>query len=520
MDGKIGKAARKELLGAVRVRYEKASKTAKSKILDEVVALGGFHRKTAIRLLTMDGNDEKQMRVDRRVYDDAVREALIVIWEASDRICGKRLKALLPTMVKSMESHGHLQLDSNVRKRLLEISAATIDRLLAPVRSQAGKRKKRRRRTKPSKSVPVRTFDDWSDSRPGYLEIDFVVHCGGQIAGTYVHSLVATDVCSAWTEAVPLLVREQSLVTEGLSFLRGAFPFQVDGINSDNDSAFINDTLVSYCQKESIAFTRSRPYRKNDQAWIEQKNGAIIRKFVGYERFSGVVAAQVLAQLYQAVRLYVNFFQPSFKLLQKLRDGSKVKKTYLPPATPCDRLLTDERVSKEIREALRSQREQLDPMELLHRIRKTQTALASLASNNGCDENVGEDLDGFIAQLPRLWKAGEVRPTHRREPKGPRDWRTRKDPFERVWPEVLVWLQEEPEATAKSLFKRLQESYPNQFPDGQLRTLQRRFRDWRQMMARELVFSGAGEQACTVVGDGEQQTETNFALEDSDRDQS
>jgi len=228
---------------------------------------------------------------------------------------------------------------------------------------------------------------------------------------------------------------------------------------------------VSYCEREQIEFTRSRPYHKNDQAWIEQKNGAVIRRFVGYERFSGVVAGQVLAQLYQATRLYVNYFQPSFKLLQKSREGSRVKKTYHKPATPCERLLEHSSISKEAKDMLIAQRSELDPVELLHRIRTSQTALAAISRTDGVERPGNENLEQFLAQLPYLWEAGEARPTHRQAAKKTRHWRTRKDPFEAVWPEVLSWLQEDPETTAKLLFQRLQRTYPEKFKNGQLRTL-------------------------------------------------
>jgi len=194
-----------------------------------------------------------------------------------------------------------------------------------------------------------------------------------------------------------------------------------------------------------VEFTRSRAYHKNDQAWVEQKNGAVVRRLVGYERLSGVVAGQALAHLYQAARLYVNYFQPSFKLRGKERHGAKVKRTYEQPATPCERLLRHPSIDDEIKARLRSQREQLDPIRLLHRIREGQAALAALASTDGSQQGPGrESLDQFLAQLPRLWQAGEVRPTHRAQSTKPRYWRTRKDPFETVWYEVLRWLQESP----------------------------------------------------------------------------
>jgi hypothetical protein len=270
----------------------------------------------------------------RRVYDEAVKTALTIIWEAADRICGKRLKAAIPNLIRAMEKHGHLQLNPEVRKLVLKVSAATIDRLLTPVRKGAGARRRRHAKKRVSRAIPIKTFSDWKDPAPGFLEIDFVVHGGGSMAGEYLHSLVVTDVCSGWVEAVPLLAREQNLVIAGLDRIREQFPVVALGIDSDNDGAFINDTLAAYCQEQAITFTRSRPHHSNDQAWIEQKNGAVIRRMVGHERFSGIVAGQALAQLLQVVRLYVNYFQPSFKLRERVREGSKVKKSYHPPATP------------------------------------------------------------------------------------------------------------------------------------------------------------------------------------------
>src|SRR5262249_17221047 len=252
------------------------------------------------------------------------------------------------------------------------------------------------------------------------------------------------------------------------------------------DSAFINETLQAYCQQRSWEFTRSRPYHKNDQAWVEQKNGAVVRRFVGYQRLSGLAAGQCLARLYQDVRLFVNYFQPSMKLRAKIREGARVKKTYHKPATPCERVLGHASVPEAVKEALRAEQGRLDPWALLQRIRDGQAALAALGSGElGGAER--QSLEEFLAGLPELWRRGEARPTHRESAPPPRAWRTRKDPFEKVWPEILLWLQEEPDATAKSLLGRLDEKYPGQYPEGLLRTLQRRVRDWRRVTARGLV---------------------------------
>ena len=321
----------------------------RGRILDEFTAVTGFHRKHAMRLLRAgQPNRRSGPRPGRRVYDDAVREALIVIWEASDRICGKRLRPLVPVLVEAMERHGHLQLAPEVRISLLAMSAATIDRALRDVRRQAGR--STRRKAPPSvairRSVPVRTFDGWDDPPPGFVEADLVSHSGPVAKGSFVQTLVLTDIATGWTECAPLLVREQRLLTEVLSELRKLLPFTLLGLDTDNDSVFMNETVRDYCLDAGVEFTRCRPYRKNDQAWVEQKNGSVVRRTVGYRRFEGLEAAAVLARLYAALRLFVNFFQPSFKLAAKAREGAKVTKRYHPPATPCQRLMADARTTR------------------------------------------------------------------------------------------------------------------------------------------------------------------------------
>jgi hypothetical protein len=489
-------ASRRELVRTLGDRYRRAGRKEKSRILDEFVKVTGYHRKHATRLLNQGWEAAPDVaRKGRRIYDDAVREALIILWETADRICGKRLKAILPSLLESMERHGHLSLEEEVRDRVLQVSAATMDRLLAPAREQIGK--KRRRRDPAGsvrKRVPVRTFADWGEVRPGFFEGDLVAHCGGSMSGSFVHSFVLTDVATGWTECLPLVARQQELVLEALEVFRERLPIELKGLDTDNDSAFINEVLVDYCDGAGIAFTRSRAYRKNDQAWVEQKNGAVVRRLVGYGRLTGVAGAQALGALHRVARLYVNFFQPSFKLREKSRDGAKLSRRFHPPATPCERLLQNDHVSNAIKEQLRELRRSLDPVGLLKELRSAQARVAALTrSGVGTeDEVISQDLQQFLEKLPELWKAGEVRPTHRKPAQPTRTWRTRQDPFAEVWPQVLSWLEAEPDATAKALFIRLLEFHPDDFKPGQLRTLQRRVREWRQRMARALIFCGAG----------------------------
>ena len=270
MIGEISGVTRAEVLIAIRSRYREVPKKDKSRMLDEFVALEGCHRKHAVRLLGQGENGSTgAVPRGRKIYGEAVREALTVVWEASDRICGKRLKAALPSMVESLERHGHLNLDPDARQRLFAVSASTIDELLKPIREQAGSRRKRRQNRKMGSRIPIRTSPTGMNPNQDTWEIDMVAHCGESVAGSFISSLVVTDVCSGWTAAIPLLAREQSLVVEGLEAISRLFPVPIRGIDSDNDSVFINETLVNYCEERDIEFIGSRAHRKNDQAWIE-----------------------------------------------------------------------------------------------------------------------------------------------------------------------------------------------------------------------------------------------------------
>jgi hypothetical protein len=503
MGTRISRASRRELVAATADRYQASARLEKCRILDEFVAITGYHRKHAVRILN-GGVVAVEARArgggHPRLYDEAVREALIVLWEASDRICGKRLKPLLSIMIDALEWHGHLRLHEGVRERLLSASPATIDRLLAPIRLAVRGGASRRASTASPlrRSVPVRTFADWNDPSPGYMEADLVAHSGEDASGSFVHTLTLTDVASGWTECVALVVRGASLVVEAITRLQATLPFRLRGIDTDNGTEFLNEAVLAYCKANEIEFTRSRPYRKNDQAWVEQKNGAVVRRLVGYRRLEGLGAAEQLARLYAASRLFVNFFQPSFKLKEKIRTGSRVTKRYHAPATPCARLLASDVVSETVKERLRAATMDLDPLRLLDEIRTMQNNITALAVGHAQQIVPRRDagLDVFLSGLATAWRDGEVRPTHRPEPKPGRNWRTRKDPYEVVWPMVKGWLEADPDRTAKELFERLQQSRPEPFPDGQLRTLQRRVKQWRTGRARELVFGdGAFEHA-------------------------
>lgn len=388
-------------------------------MLSEFIAVSGYHPKYAIEILNRDelGSKPRQKRNRPRLYDEAARQTLIVLWEASDRVCGKRLKPLLRILLPALERHGHLRLDETIRTKVLAMSAATIDRFLRVPKAAMGAKKPRRVVPEIRRRIPIRTFADWHEPPPGSMEMDLVAHCGDVNRGSYVHSLVLTDIASAWTECMPLVVREKTLLTETLERVRVSLPFPLRALDVDNGSEFVNETLIEYCIGHGIELTRSRPYRKNDQAWIEQKNGAVVRRMIGYRRFEGIAAAQALARLYAASRFFVNFFQPSFKLAEKTRSGAQVTKRYHAPQTPCERLLGCEIISEAMKARLREVCEALDPLQLLEEIRAMQSHLVVLASGGQPYEPSTNEVNlaNFLAGLSSAWRAGEIRPTHSRE---------------------------------------------------------------------------------------------------------
>jgi hypothetical protein len=420
MDTRLTRPARAELTRSLRRRYQAATSPAKKQILAEFIAVTGYHPKYALHVLNASEPAASGPRGRARplLYDEAAKQALIVLWEASDRVCGKRLKPLLKILLPALERHGHLKLEDALRAKLLAMSAATIDRLLRAPR-QTGRKKRRRVVPEIRRRVPVRTFADWHEPPPGSMEMDLVAHCGESTRGSYIHSLVVTDIASGWTESAPLVVRERTLLVETLDRIRLGLPFPLRALDVDNGSEFMNETMIEYCLRHGIELTRSRPYRKNDQAWIEQKNGAVVRGLLGYRRFEGIAAAQVFARLYGTSRLFVNFFQPSFKLAEKHRQGAQVTKRYLPPETPCERLLQAPTISEATKCKLREVAGGLDPLQLLEEIRALQSHLVALADGGPPDACTppAANLAEFLASLSGAWRAGEVRPTHAVEPR-------------------------------------------------------------------------------------------------------
>lgn len=366
---KLSQQSKRELVEAVRDRYLRSGRKEKSNILDEFVAITGFHRKHAIRVLRQGYQRGRERRGRRRTYSGGVVSALVEIWRICGCICGKRLQPFLPEMVRSLERHGELKMDDETKRLLLQMSAATIDRRLAPFRQQRGRGLST---TKPGallkQSIPIRTFADWNETQPGFVEMDLVAHCGDANHGVYLNTLTAVDVMTGWTECLLLRHRSQLAVTAAVEGLQGRLPFPLLGIDCDNDSMFINGTLKRHCEAEQLTFTRSRPYRKNDQAFVEQKNGVIVRGNIGYRRYTSAQAAALLEAIYEGLHAYVNFFQPVRKLIHKKRHGAKVYKRYDEARTPHQRAMRLETVVRRHKLSLQHEYLQLNPAELRRHI--------------------------------------------------------------------------------------------------------------------------------------------------------
>ena len=362
--------AKRELLEAIRPRYLRANKTGKERILDEFCAATGYHRKYAIRLLKKGAPPSGLKKSGRtKIYTGAVVEALLRIWEICGRICSRRLHPFLPEITRVLEQHQELVLPAEVNQLLLQMSRASIDRCLHPFRFEHPRGLST---TKPGallrEAIPVRTFTPWEDERPGFEEIDLVAHCGQTTEGQYLNTLTVTDLATGWTECLAILHKSQHLVSGAIRELRTRLPFPLLGIDSDNGSEFINDLLYRYCLDEQITFTRSRPYRKNDQAHVEQKNWSVVRHVIGYDRYETEAELAVLKAIYQDLRLYINFFQPVLKLIGKEQVDGKVIKRYDTATIPYQRVLVSPYVSDTVKIYLRQQYAQLNPVMLRNRI--------------------------------------------------------------------------------------------------------------------------------------------------------
>jgi hypothetical protein len=372
-------------LNLLRARYRQASKKEKTAILDEYVKTTGQNRKYAIGVLTGKRRTGKRPihRPRRAIYGDEEIQALLMLSDLFDGICSKRLRAAMDVELPGLYESGVLQITSECYHKLMQISPATMDRLLVGQRPQL---RKSRGFTKPGTllkhQIPIRTWADWTEDRPGFCELDLVGHSGGLIIRGADHdwTLCFTDVKTAWTECVAVRNKAQVHVFAAIGRARQRLPFSLQGIDSDNGSEFINDQLYRYCLQEQITFTRGRAGKKNDGAYVEQKNWSVVRRSVGYYRYDTPAQLDLLNRLYAVMHFYVNFFLPVMKLKEKTRLGSKVKKVYDEPQTPYARVLASPDVSEEHKAELRETYDLLDLVDLRRQINELQDEILSTVS--------------------------------------------------------------------------------------------------------------------------------------------
>jgi hypothetical protein len=368
----VTRASAREYLATQRPRYHRLARAGRSALLNEIVAVTGYHRKAVLRCL----RELPRPRAGRkpvgrpRRYGPEVARAAEVRWEATGQIGAKRLQPFVPELLGRLTACGELALPPATAALLRQASIATLERLLAPAR-----RRQVRRGPSPTQPaawlkqhIPIRTFAEWDEAQPGFLEVDLVAHCGPRAEGFFLHTLCAVDVATGWVELQPVWGKGHKRVKAALHEIRQRLPVALRGLDSDNGSEFINRPLFYYCLYEGITFPRSRAYRKNDSAHVEQKNGAIVRALIGHDRYASRAAYAQFARVYQALRLHVNFFQPVQRLLAKSRQGARVRRVHDRAQTPFQRLCAAGVLAPDQQQRLHAFYETLNPLRLRRQI--------------------------------------------------------------------------------------------------------------------------------------------------------
>lgn len=417
LDMRQKKAVTKEL----KKRYDKATKKKKSIMLDEFCATTRYNRSYASWILKIKKDKvlgymktggkrikfvaakaKAQKKGRPRIYTYDVFLVLKKIWVIFDFICSKRLAPFMAEAVEKLKKHKEIETTGEVDRKLTTMSASTIDRLLKKEKDKF-RLGKGRSGTKPGtllkNQIPIRTFADWDDAVPGFTEVDLVGHDGGNNSGDYVQSLNFVDIATCWDSTAACKNKAQVHVFRALEAIVARFPFAVLGIDSDNGSEFINDIMLRYCNKNEITFTRSRPYKKNDSCFVEQKNFSVVRRNVGYLRHDTDEELMILNELYIYLDSYVNYFQPVLKLILKTRVGSKVTKKYDKAKTPFRRVLESEHIDDKIKARLKIQYDSLNPAELKRKIARLQDKLLklnTLKQKAGKETVINAEAYGYI----------------------------------------------------------------------------------------------------------------------------
>jgi hypothetical protein len=473
-------ATRRETIERMGPTYRAASLAQKGLLLDTMVTVAGYARKYAIQLLNKAPEGKRTIRRRRPSrYGSGVQQALLEAWKATKSICSKRLIPYLPTLIADLERHGHLDLSQENRSHLLAMSARTAERLLRSHRksaprglstTQAGPLLKQQ--------IPIRTFHSWDEARPGFLEADLVAHCGEDTRRSYLYTLTLTDVATGWTECLPVLYKGAEAVLSAFQQARGLFPFPILGLDTDSGGEFINEPLLRYCEAEQITFTREREGFKQDQCYVEQKNGAIVRQFVGFDRLVGEQAYWQLRELYRGVRLFVNCFQPSMKLVCKGCDAEHVRRVYDRAKTPWQRLVLSGILPESSQQYLSEVAQALDPLEVLHQLERLQQALRRCAAHPyppGQRASAAPVLrfwvqcclQGSLVSQEGASACASVLQRLQGEPADRTnllDWpRTSRDPFEGQWELILSLVLAHPDWSGNDLFQEMQRQFPGRY---------------------------------------------------------
>jgi hypothetical protein len=383
--------ARKQYLEEVGKEYNRTDEKGRGRLLDEAEKRTGLNRKYLIRILNHPrGQALRKRRRKPAEYGAAVVTALVDVWDIFEQPCGQRMAAVLRSELDRLRTLGELRCSDAVAGQLKRISASTIDRLL---RREKRIRQLRRNRNPNAQrliyqKVPVKVAADWDTSELGNVQVDFVAHCGRSTGGDYIHTISAVDIATNWWEGQAIAVRSQQATKEGLSQMQPRFPFRIRELHPDNDSALVNDLLWDWTQQERIRLSRSRPYKKNDNAWVEQKNWTHVRKVVGYRRFDTTSELRVLNAIYGVLRLYKNFCLPTLRLKSKTRVAGRIQRVYDPPCTPYQRVMGSHQVDRKTKQKLRSTYEALNPAALYRRLAELREQLEAISA--GKSEGYGK----------------------------------------------------------------------------------------------------------------------------------
>jgi hypothetical protein len=456
--------------------YQLGSREERRTIFLNVVTLTGYSPKHAIRLLNHGFPEPSGDRGGRLVvYDDEVKHALIKLWRASSCLCSKRLIPFLGELIRSLEYHGHLCISARVRSLLLSMSASTADRLLAEERSR---RQRGLGTTKPgnrrlSKLIPVRTHNGPVRQVPGYFEGDLVAHCGHSIRGSFLYTLVMTDLYTEWTDFEPISDRTAPSILAAIERIRERLPMPLLGLDTDNGTEFINEDVYEYCRERQITFERGRPGKKNDQAHVEQKNGSVVRRSLGCDRYEGDAALAALREVYSVLRMHLNYFQPSMKLAAKKRSGDSISRKHDIAKTPLQRLLSSSILGSVEQDQLKAEFARLDPVILLHRL-----AVAKY------------QFEQFVCTMAPAAiepKAPPLPPPTRKN--------CSSAIFREIWGDVEKAFAGKKKAPCiQHLFAALQQRYPGRFKDQQIHMFRKRVHEWQRKRAQEQA-RGRGARA-------------------------